>query len=114
MSEKPTQADIVLLDDNQVFADSIIFRLAHRKVAHYLDPRTFIERCAEYAKDIPICIDNHFGIEIPLSGREVAEQLHTLGFMRLYIVSGGYFEEDTLPPYVTLIKKMDLEVLESL
>jgi hypothetical protein len=108
------QADIVLLDDNQVFADSIIFRLTHRKIVHYRDPRTFIHECAKYAKDISVCIDNHFGVAIPLSGVEVAEQLHALGFTRLYIVSGSYFEEGTLPPYVTLIKKTNLEVLDLL
>lgn len=111
---KLRKVDIVLLDDNQVFADSIMFRLTHLKVMHYLDPRTFIRECAEYAKDIPVFIDNHFGVEITLSGVEVAEQLHALGFTRLYIVSGAYFEEDTLPPYVTLIKKTNLEVLDSL
>lgn len=108
------QADIVLLDDCQMFADSIIFRLSHRRVKHYLDPRIFLEECAEYAKDTPICIDNHFGVGIDIGGIEVAKQLNELGFSRLFIVSGAYFEPNALPPYVTLVKKLQLEPLDSL
>jgi len=108
------KADVILLDDSQVFADSIIFRLSHRNVVHYLDPRVFIQESAQYARDTPICIDNHFGVDISYSGVEVAAQLHTLGFTRLYIVSGAYFDEGALPEYVTLIMKMNLELLDSL
>lgn len=108
------KADLILLDDSQVFADSIIFRLLHRKVAHYLDPRIFLAECEEYAKDTPICIDNHFGVDIPFDGLEVATKLHVLGFTRLFIVSGAYFDESVLPEYVTLIKKMNLDLLDSL
>jgi len=109
-----SKTDVILLDDSQVFADSIIFRLVHRKVAHYLDPRVFIAECDDYAKDTPVCIDNHFGIGIPFDGVEVAAQLHARGFTRLFIVSGGHFDENSLPEYVTLIKKMDLDLLDSL
>jgi signal transduction histidine kinase len=108
------KADVILIDDSQVFADSIIFRLLHRKVVHYLDPRVFLAECEEYAKETPICIDNHFGVDIPFGGLEVAEQLHARGFKRLYIVSGAHFEESSLPAYVTLIKKLDLDLLDSL
>jgi len=108
------EADVILLDDSQVFADSIIFRLSHRKVVHYLDPRIFIQESGQYAKDTPICIDNHFGLEVASSGVEVAAQLHALKFTRLYIVSGGCFDEGALPEYVTLVKKMNLELLDAL
>lgn len=108
------KADLVLVDDNQVFADSIIFRLSHRHVAHYLDPIVFLAECEEYAKDTVICIDNHFGIDIPISGVEAAQRLHALGFTRLYIVSGAYFDTNTLPDYVTLVKKTDLDSLDAL
>jgi signal transduction histidine kinase len=108
------QADVILLDDSQVFADSIIFRLVNRKVVHYLDPRVFIAECDCYAKTTPVCIDNHFGINIPMDGLEVAAQLHARGFTRLFIVSGAAFDESALPPYVGLIKKMNLDPLDSL
>lgn len=108
------KADIILLDDSQVFADSIIFRLIHRKVAHYPDPRVFLAECEDYDKDTPVCIDNHFGIDIPFDGVEVAKQLHARGFTRLFIVSGAHFDENSLPEYVTLIKKMDLDLLDTL
>ncbi len=108
------KTDIVLLDDNQIFADSIIFRLAHRKVTHFLDPRVFLKECENYAKDTPICIDNQFDTEVEVDGLDVAAQLHALGFTRLFLVSGGYFEPEALPDYVTLIKKMNLEALDLL
>jgi len=107
------ETDLILLDDSQVFADSIIFRLAHRRVTHYLDPHLFLMECDEYAKNTPICIDNHFGTALDVDGVKVAEQLHSRGFTRLYIVSGSYFDPSTLPNYITLIGKMNLEIIDS-
>ena len=106
--------DIIWLDDSQVFIDSVLFRLSHRSIKHYLDPRTFMAECHLFDKDTPICIDNDFGVMIPIKGIAIARQLHDLGFLQLYIVSGAFFEPDELPTYVTLINKMNLGPLDLL
>jgi len=106
---------IVLLDDNQTFADSVIFRLSHNKVVtHYLNPLIFLGECDKYTKDTPICIDNNFGLVADIKGTQVAERLHALQFRRLFIVSGDQFEPGALPDYVTVIFKTDLEPLDKL
>lgn len=109
------KTDIVLLDDNQSFADAVIFRLSHSKVVtHYPDPTLFLDECEKFAKNTPICIDNNFGLGIDIKGTQVAERLHELEFTRLFIISGDHFEPGALPDYVTLIKKTNLESLDTL
>jgi len=102
-------ADIILLDDNQVFADAFTFRFAQKKIIHFADPREFLARCLNYAKDIHICIDHDFGTDIPINGLQVAETLHAQAFSKLYLVSGTYFSESELPSYLTFIEKINLE-----
>jgi hypothetical protein len=101
--------DIVLLDDNQVFADAFKFRFLRKKIHHFLDPGEFLTECQQYDKDTVICIDNDFGMVTPVRGVQVAEQLHALGFTRLFLVSGTYFSEDLLPDYLIFIEKINLE-----
>jgi hypothetical protein len=105
------QADIILLDDNQVFADAFKFRFARKNVVHFADPRDFLTICHIYVKDASICIDHDFGIEIPIKGLQVAETLHHHGFSKLYLVSNNYFHDSELPHYLTFIEKINLEFL---
>jgi len=118
LNEKPAvqKARLILLDDDQVFADAIGFRLSHNKVVtHYPDPTVFLNECEKYAKDTPICIDHNFGKGVDIKGTEVAGRLHALEFTRLFLVSGDYFEPGTLPEYLTLLRKPeDLELLDTL
>jgi hypothetical protein len=102
-------ADIILLDDNQVFADAFKFRFSQKKVVHFSDPRDFLALCQSYEKDIHICIDQDFGNDIPIKGLQVAETLHRHNFSKLYLVSGTYFSESDLPAYLTFIEKINLE-----
>ena len=110
------KTDVVLLDDDQVFADAIVFRLSTCKkvVKHYPDPNVFLNEHERYAKDTPICIDNNFGIGIDIKGTQVAERLHALEFTRLFLVSGDRFAADSLPNYVTFIEKTNLDLLDTL
>ncbi len=106
--------DMVLIDDNQIFADSIIFRLSPKRVIHHLDPRNFLKECANYAKDIPIFIDNNFGLEVPLNGLAVARQLNEQGFTKLFLFSSPMISQNELPEQVTFIEKMDLKAMDIL
>jgi len=105
----PNKTDIVLLDDNQLFADAFKFRFFNKQIAHYLDPREFLVDCKHYAKSTVICIDNDFGTVTSVTGLQVAEQLHRSGFNRLYLISGTYFSEEQLPKYLIFIEKINLE-----
>lgn len=104
---------VVLLDDSNVFAQSIIFRLAHCDVTHYTDPQVFLAEYHLYDRDTPICIDHHFDLNVSLNGIEVAQTLHRLGFTKLYLVSGGSFDPAHLPNYITLIRKTNLTILDT-
>jgi PAS domain S-box-containing protein len=118
LNKKPVvqKSPMVLLDDDQVFADAIVFRLSFNKVVtHFPDPNLFLNECEKYAKDTLICIDQNFGKGIDIKGIQVAEQLHALEFTRLFLVSGDYFAPGTLPEYLTLLRKPeDLDLLDTL
>lgn len=112
---EPSHAiDIVMLDDDPVFASAFQFRFSNKKIRYYPDPRDFLTECHEYPKDAVISIDNNFGPAIPINGIEVAKQLHKLGFTRLYLVSGSFFTQSQLPPYLTYIEKLNLDFFDTL
>ena len=108
------EPDIVMLEDDQVFATAFQFRFSDRKIKHFLDPRDFLAECQHYAKNIIVSIDNNFGAQVPFNGISVAAQLHELGFTRLYLVSGTYFRQDQLPRYLTFIDKLNLDIFSRL
>jgi len=104
-----SDTDIVLLDDSQIFADAFQFRFFRKKVCHFEDPRQFVAQHHNFSKNTVICIDYDFGLTVPVTGIEIAAQLHALGFTRLYLVSGTYFDEADLPGYLTFIEKINLK-----
>jgi hypothetical protein len=111
ITDQPVRDDpgTILLDDNQFFADAFKSRFIRKKISHFLNPEEFLEQCHSYARNTLICIDNDFGTVSSLTGMQVAEKLHELGFTRLYLVSGTYFSEEQLPDYLIFIEKINLE-----
>ena len=112
-SEKSTMTDIVMLDDDEVFASAFRFRFRAKKIKHFLDPRDFLGECKNYPKNTVISIDNNYGAAIPITGIEVAAQLHEQGFTRLFLVSGTHFYQSQLPPYLTYVEKMNLDYFDT-
>ncbi|MCC7005247.1 MAG: PAS domain-containing sensor histidine kinase [Ottowia sp.] len=108
---KEKSIDIVMVEDNKGFADSIIFCFSQFNIKHYQNPYSFIKKINEYDRNIGILIDYDFkGREI--NGIELAAHLHDNGFNKIAIVSGREFDQDHFPKYIKYILKTDLNELE--
>jgi FixJ family two-component response regulator len=106
------KTDLVIVDDDKLFADSLAFFFGNKVVDQYHDPLVFLEKLPQYAKDIVICLDNDFRGQ--MSGIEVSYLLHEAGFTRLYMLSGKSFEDSEIPDHLTAILKGDMDSLRKL
>lgn len=108
------KVDLVIIDDHQVFADSLagFFRSRSLVVDVYYSPKRFLENLSQYTKDTKICADNNFGSQ--MSGIELAKKLHAYGYTNLYILSGNDFDVAEVPGYLTMLLKGDMDGLNKL
>lgn len=97
------RADVIIVDDKPQFMKLLIRHyLKGKAVAFYSDPYQFLTECEGFAKTTPICLDDDLGLT-DFNGRDLAKQLHAMGFLKLYLISGREF--DDLPPYLTAMDK---------
>jgi hypothetical protein len=97
------QVDVIIVDDKPQFMKLLIRHyLKGKTVAFYSDPHQFLAECKGFAKTTPICLDDDLGLT-DFNGRDLAKQLHAMGFLKLYLISGRQFDE--LPPYLTAMDK---------
>lgn len=102
------KVDMVIIDDMQMFADSLasFFQNQSLVVDTYYNPQSFLKNLSQYAKGTKICIDHN--LRAHTTGFDLAKQLNAAGYTRLYLLSGGDFEKDKIPDYLTLITKGDM------
>lgn len=108
------KADLVIIDDDRLFADSLADFLKDKFMAveTYYNPYNFLENLSRYGKETRICMDNDFHKQI--NGIELAKQLNEKGYTQLYMLSGGGFKKEDVPSYLTVLPKGDLENLNKL
>jgi FixJ family two-component response regulator len=105
--------DLIIVDDDKRFSDSLTRRLfLDKKVDHYLDPYHFLKQVTRYPKNTKILLDNHFATN--MTGIELAEKLHEIGYTSLYLLSGDTFKKSELPIYLTVIRKDDISSIKKL
>lgn len=108
-NKSPKKVDLVLVDDDKTFAKSLKQFIFNNNVVDYFeDPHQFIKNLSRYPKDTRIYLDHHFASS-GITGVKIAETLHERGFTCLYLLSGETFELDTLPDYLKVIRKDDIE-----
>jgi PAS domain S-box-containing protein len=106
--------ELVIIDDDQLLADSLANLLKKRFVeveAHY-HPNHFLKNLSKYAKDTIICMDHDLKAQI--DGIELAKRLNEAGYIKLYLLSGKTFEEGEVPDYLTVLLKGDTDALDKL
>lgn len=110
------KVDVIVIDDNQKFAEQLKMHFAaFDKIAEcYYDPRKFLKEIGQYPKDTRICIDNNFEGGVGMSGVEVGEKLHALGYNKLYLFSGDMFQPGELPDYLTAVLKGDADFVDKI
>ncbi len=103
------KVDFIMLDDDKMLLDQLVdFALAEFKVDKFYDPIEFMSRISEYAKDNKIVLDNNYDKHYGIGGVSLAQQLHDMGYTKLYLLSGAFFAKDKLPEYITpIIKNID-------
>ena len=108
------KVDLIIVDDDQTFANNLKdYIFSDRIVDCFYDPRVFLQEVIQYPKDTKICLDNTFhGASI--SGIELAEELHNIGYTKLYLLSGEAFKQDDLPSYLIPVLKTDLDLLQQI
>jgi len=107
----PIQADVVIIDDNKLFADTLATYVRNKQlgVQAYYNPYEFLKDLQRYAKNVKIIIDNSLGVNI--TGLETAMQLHASGYNNVYLITGKVFAAGEVPSYITLILKGDMDAL---
>jgi signal transduction histidine kinase len=104
--------DLVLVDDNENFAQTLIdFTFDEDVVDYYRDPRKFLENLNQYPKNTRICLDNNYTM-VDTLGIEIVKDLHEQGYTRLYLLSGDEFKPGDIPSYLTVIPKMKADQLK--
>lgn len=105
--------DAVFVDRSRNLLDCFPFFYAQLKIDTYTDPQIFLDALTGYSKNTPVMLGYLFDGS-DKNGIEFAEQLHNLGFRRLYLFTGMTFPEShVFPDYLTYICKWDMAALDS-
>jgi DNA-binding response OmpR family regulator len=112
MNKSQSQPAFVLIEDNTLFAEVFKKYFMDEGVDHYSDPRKFLAVVDQYPKDTKIILDHAF--PAPITGIDVAKELHQKGYTRLYLLSGDVLDRVTVPDYITVILKSDPDAVKKL
>lgn len=106
--------ELVVIDDNPMFLELLVASFSSKKkVEGFHNPHHFLKYLTDYSKDTIICFDYDFQLS-DIDGLKLAELLYNKGYKHLYMISGMSFRKDEIPPYLTLIDKGDMSILDKL
>lgn len=109
--DQAQKVDLILVDDNELFAQAMMLTIfADLHVVHYASPTAFLKHSSQYPKDTKICLDKNFTENI--DGISLANKLHEQGFSRIFLVSGEHISPDTLPEYINVVHKEDIQSIK--
>lgn len=103
------EVDGIWLDDDAGFTwtHEQDLMMSGKRVDIYRHPKALMDNIHIYPKHIPILLDNNFEAS-SIHGTNVAEDLHELGFTKLFLVSGDSLNPSNYP-YLTILSKGDLD-----
>lgn len=109
MKDSLKDTNIVIIDDDKMFVDSVDFFLTNKGkcVGKYYSPASFLADLVKYDKSTKIFIDHDFKVDI--NGIDLAKKLHEKGYNSLYLFSGRNFKKSEIPDYLTVIIKTDID-----
>jgi len=118
MSKFQKEVDVVFVhkDSSLLYAFSSLASAVDKKADTYQKPQEFLENVSRYPKHTKMILGRTFGNGAP-QGVQMAEQLHTLGFTRLYLTSvmvlSSILEElSQIPDYLTFIEASDSDEIQ--
>jgi len=110
------EVSLIFVHSNECTRDYIASDATHLNkgiVNVYSGPDELLNNAYRYPKHTKIVVGRRFKEEAEY-GIKIAEQLHALGFTRLYLFSVSSLSEEGVPNYVKVIKRHDLNWLESI
>jgi hypothetical protein len=106
--------DAIFVDDDESFIQALIrYVLRDKIVDTYCSPSALNEKLQQYPKDTCIYMDNNFDVFGEIQGVDLAEQLHAMGYTRLFMLTGDLSKFDKVPPYLTVVLKTDLDKIKN-
>lgn len=106
---------IVLVDDDELIIMTMkqcIF--TNMQVDVYRKISDFLSNLHNYDKQkTAFIVDHQFKGEI-LTGVDVLKNMHELSYQNLYLFSGSVFHEKSIPSFINVILKTDIEALEEI
>jgi hypothetical protein len=106
--------DAVIVDDDRTFINMLILHVfSAQNTEEYRDPETFLKNIAKYPKGTKIFLDNNYATS-DLKGLDIAKELHERGYQYLYLLSGEVFGVGSVPSYLTVIEKTDVDRLKKI
>lgn len=112
--DETQEIEVVIVDDDKMFVDNLVmFVFKGRRIDQYDNPENFLSGIARYSKETKFLLDNNFA-NSHITGFEMAEKLHALGYKNLYILSGEDFGGKNTLDYMTIIRKDDIDRIMAL
>ncbi len=114
-TSKNRTVDIVIIEDDEIFAKSLVMYLNERSITTdiYKSPKSFLNHLSEYSKKTKICTDNKFA-KGSITGIDLVKKLHKDGYKNLFLLSGKEFAENEIPDFLNVIMKGNMEELKQL
>lgn len=115
MSKLQKEVKIVFVHKDQCLLDtfSYLARASDKEMDTYHRPQEFLENSHRYSKHTKIILGRTFN-NAAQQGIEIAEQLHGLGFTRLYLVSVMDLSGKQIPDYLIVINASDIDEIRQL
>lgn len=107
----------IIVDDDIEFVDNVICYSFDDSdvIVHFTSPEELKDNLTKYPekylKDTKICLDNNFDTS-SIKGVQLAEELHNMGYTKLYLISGDTFRSGELPTYLTVLSKGDVGIIK--
>jgi signal transduction histidine kinase len=103
----------VFIDDNKILMQAMKFMLKDVDFDYFDNPFIFLNKHEKYPKDTKIFFDHDFKLS-NINGFSLAEKLYSLGFSKLYLISGTTFKPNELPKYIKAINKIDFQKIKEI
>lgn len=103
--------EFIFVDDDKTLLSTLEMVYGGKKIATYNNPQNFFNEISQYHPHTCIFIDNNFD-NYDRSGIEIIRQLGESGFTNLYLLSGDNFSSSDMPPYLKVILKTDIDMID--
>lgn len=112
MSKLQKEVDMVFVHKDQCLLDtfSYLASVSDKEIDTYWKPQEFLENACRYSKDTKIVLGRTFN-NAAQHGIQIAEQLHALGYTRLYLVSLLNMLGKQVPDYLSVINASEIDEL---